>query len=85
MMFAVTCLFNSHEKCECVIISGWPGDCLEWQFNVVILLDTKNVINVKLCIIVLLRAFFTDLTTSVTLAILQGHSTVEKVLMFRFN
>ena len=78
-------IFNMHEKCEPVKWSvlghpaGRPGDCEAWQnFNVAIVSDTKYVINVKLCMMVLLTEHYLFIPLSVTLIIFQGHSSVKQ-------
>ena len=44
------------------------------NFNVTIFSDTINVINVKLCVIVLHMGLYLFIPLSVTLSIFQGHS-----------
>ena len=47
------------------------------NFNIVIFLDAINMINVKLCMMVVLIEFFPFIPLSVTLNVFQGHSSVK--------
>ena len=46
--------------------------------NIVIFSHTINVINVKLCMMVLLIKLYLFISLSVTLTIFQGHSNIEQ-------
>ena len=48
------------------------------NLNVAIFLDTINMINVKLCIMVVLTGFYPFILLSVTLIVFQGHSSVKE-------
>ena len=48
------------------------------NLNIGIYSDTINVINVKLCMMVLLIEFYLFIPLSMTLTILEGHSNVEQ-------
>ena len=48
------------------------------KVNMGIFSDTKNVTNVKVCMVVLLIQLYLLIQLSVTVAIFQGHSTVEQ-------
>ena len=48
------------------------------NFKIGIWSDTINVINVKLCMMVLLIEFYLFIPLSMTLTILEGHSNVEQ-------
>ena len=48
------------------------------NFNVAIFLDTISKINGKLCMIVVLIELYPFVTLSVTLIVLQGHSSVKQ-------
>ena len=48
------------------------------KFNIAIYSNTINVINVKLCMMVLLLALYLFIPLSVTLTIFQGHSNIEQ-------
>ena len=67
------------------MISVWPaGQVIIWcgkNFDVVVVFfsDTLNVIDVKLCMMVLLIEHYLFLPLSVTLTIFQGHGNVEQV------
>ena len=57
--------------------SGWVTKHVE-KFNVLIFSDTINVMNVKLCMMVLLTELNLFISPSVTLTIFQDHSGVEQ-------
>ena len=69
-----SCVFVWHEKCESVLWSvwGWQADCLyvEKTVNVAIFLDTLNMINVRLCMMVVLIELYP--------LVFQGHSSVKQ-------
>ena len=48
------------------------------NFNIGIYSDTINVINVKLCMMILLTELYLFIPLSVTLTIFQGHSNVKQ-------
>ena len=48
------------------------------NFNVTISSDTVNMINVKLCMMVVLVELYTFIPLSVTLIVLRGHSGVKE-------
>ena len=48
------------------------------NFNIAIFLDTVNMINVKLCMMVVLVELYTFIPLSVTLIVLRGHSGVKQ-------
>ena len=66
------------------MISVWPaGQVIIWcgkNFDVVVCFfsDTLNVIDVKLCMMVLLIEHYLFLPLSVTLTIFQGHRSVKQ-------
>ena len=78
--------FDLHEKCISVMISvrraGQPASRLSAcgkNFNVAIFLDAVNVINVKLCLVVVLIELYPFIIPlSVTLFVFQGHSSVKQ-------
>ena len=52
-------------------LARWLGDCPAW-------LDTMEVINLKLCMMVLLMELYLFIPLSVTLTTFQGHRSVEQ-------
>ena len=50
------------------------------NFNVAIFSDTTNVINVKLCMMILLTELYPLIPLQMTLSIFQGHSSVKQFL-----
>ena len=48
------------------------------NFNIGIYSDTINVINVKLCMMVLLIEFYLFISLSMTMTIFQGHSGIKQ-------
>ena len=48
------------------------------NFNIGIFSDTMNVINVKLCMVVLRIKFYLLITLSFTLTLFQGHSNIKQ-------
>ena len=54
------------------------------NFNIVIYSDTINVINLKLCMMILLIEFFLCIPLSVTLTIFQSSQQCQKVLTENF-
>ena len=60
-------------------LAGQQPECLYVaKTNVVIFLDTINMINVKLCIMVVLIELYPFIPLSVTLIVFQGHSNVRQ-------
>ena len=51
--------------------------CVE-SFNILVLWGTVNIINVKLCMMVLLTELYLFIPLLVTLTIFQGHSSVKQ-------
>ena len=47
------------------------------NFNIVIISDTMNMINVKLCMMVVLSELYPFIPLSVTLIVFEGHSNVK--------
>ena len=74
----VVFIFDSHEKCEYVMISvrpaGRPSIRTRQSFNVAIFSDTIKVIKAKFSLVVLLIKFYPIIPLSATLSIFQGHS-----------
>ena len=64
----------------CVRSASWLVDCLVWQkpLNVAVFLDSLNVINVKLKMMVQLIERCPFIPLSVTFIIFQGHSSVKE-------
>ena len=48
------------------------------NFEFAIFLDTINMLNVKLCMMVILTVFYSFIPLSVTLIVFQGHSIVKQ-------
>ena len=48
------------------------------NFNIEIFSDTRNVINVKLCLLILHIELYLFITLSVTLTLFQDHSSVKQ-------
>ena len=69
------CLFNDQYKASRT--SGQVIVRRGKDFNITIFLDTINVINVKLCMVVLHTELYLFIPLLVTLTIFQGHSSVE--------
>ena len=73
-----TLLFDSLEKCQSVIISVRPAECLcvaktfTLQFSL-----TVNIINIKLCMMIVLIQLYPFIKLSVTLIAFQRHSSVK--------
>ena len=65
----------------CVMVSVKPAGQLTIcgkNFNFVIFSDTINMINVKLCMMVVLIELYPFIPLSVTLIVFQGHSNVKQ-------
>ena len=75
------CIFDSIEKCEYVMISVRPASGLSVcgkNLKIAIFLDTMNMINVNLCIMVGLTDFYPFIPLSKTLIVFQGYSSVKQ-------
>ena len=55
------------------------------NFNIRIFSDTINVVNIKLCIMVLLIELYLFIPLSVTLTIFQGHRNVELKMLCSYS
>ena len=78
-------VFDLHERCVYVMIgvglAGWPMFVRGKNFNVGIFLDTINMINVKLCMMVVFIELYPFIPLSVTLIVFQGHNSVRQFLL----
>ena len=64
-----------------VMISGWPTGRMSMcdkNLKIAIFLDTVNMINVKLGMVVVLTELYPFIPLSVTLIVFQGHSSVKQ-------
>ena len=88
-------VFHSHEKHESMLWSllGRPAGRVSVcgkSFNVAIFSDTRNMINVKLCMMVVLVEFYLFIPLLVTWIVFQSHSGVKQFnwtfhLLIRFS
>ena len=65
--------FDSHEKCESFAVQCKAGRPIVrmWQkLNIAVFSETVNMINVKLCMVVVLTEFYPFIPLSVTLSVL---------------
>ena len=71
-----------YEKCECVMICVGPAGrviCPVLKlFNIAVFSDTVNVMNIKLCMMVLLTELCLFIPLSMTVTVFQGHSCVKQ-------
>ena len=80
IMHSVICVHKS-DVYSMEIISVFFVDQVSWlveNFNIGIYLDTMNVVNVKLCLMVLLIELYLFISLLVTLTIFQGHCNVKQ-------
>ena len=81
-VYLAVLIFDLHEKCESIVMISvrlaHPVSVCGKNFNVVIFSDTINTINVKLCMMVVLIDLYPFTPLSITMIVLQGHSSVKQ-------
>ena len=81
-------VFDSHENVSLTICHDqfWAGQVTvlhDKNFNVAIFSDTINVINVKLCMMVLLIKLYQFIVLSVTITTFESHGSVKQIKLKR--
>ena len=76
-MYLLTRLKNLNLYNDSVRPASQVSECSR-NFKVTFFLDTMNMINVKLCVMVVFTELYPFIPFSVTMIVFQGHSSVEQ-------